>query len=77
MLLPTLSFNDQTQRFENKLDEDTLSLIEQMDKPLSLTFQLTRNCNLRCVYCSELPGIASIKLEMMKEMIDKLTGESL
>lgn len=74
MLLPTLSFNDQTQRFENMNHEDTSSLVAQMDKPLSLTFQLTRNCNLRCVYCSEPPGIASLKFELMKDMIDKLAG---
>ena len=45
-----------------------------MNIPLSLTFQLTRSCNLKCVYCSEPPGIASLKFEIMKEMIDKLAG---
>lgn len=74
MLLPTLQFNDQTQRFENDLEESTSELVQSMSIPLSLTFQLTRNCNLRCVYCSEPPGISSLKLEVMKDMIDKLSG---
>ena len=74
MLLPTLTFNYLTQRFENTLNESASDLVKLMDKPLSLTFQLTRNCNLKCVYCSEPPGIKSLKFQTMKEMIDKLAG---
>jgi len=74
LLLPTLTFNDTTQRFENGEAENTADLVSQMDIPLSLTFQLTRNCNLKCVYCSEPPGIASLKFDTMKSMIDKLAG---
>lgn len=74
MLLPTLTFNDITQRFENSLSQDVGDLVSQMDIPLSLTFQLTRNCNLKCVYCSEPPGIASLNFDTMKSMIDKLAG---
>lgn len=74
MLLPTLTFSEKNQCFENEFNEETQELVNQMYKPLSLTFQLTRNCNLRCVYCSEPPGIASLKLETFKEMIDKLSG---
>jgi MoaA/NifB/PqqE/SkfB family radical SAM enzyme len=45
-----------------------------MDRPLSLTFQLTRNCNFRCVYCSEPPGIRTRSRDQILEMIDKLRG---
>jgi MoaA/NifB/PqqE/SkfB family radical SAM enzyme len=74
MLLPGLVFSDKDQHFENTGEEDVDALVASMHLPLSLTFQLTRGCNLRCVYCSEPPGIATRKYETVLEMIDKLQG---
>jgi MoaA/NifB/PqqE/SkfB family radical SAM enzyme len=75
MLLPTVEFNDTDQCFQLPGDAvPTDALVKQMPIPLSLTFQLTRNCNFRCVYCSEPPGIRSRPLEEIKEMVDKLAG---
>lgn len=74
MLLPTVHFDDQAQCFTVSDDEQTDALIAKMDRPLSLTFQLTRNCNFRCVYCSEPPGIRTRTRDQVLEMIDKLQG---
>jgi len=74
MLLPTVRFDDQAQCFKATEDEQTDALISSMDRPLSLTFQLTRNCNFRCVYCSEPPGIRSRTKDEVLDMIDKLRG---
>jgi MoaA/NifB/PqqE/SkfB family radical SAM enzyme len=74
MLLPTVTFDDQAQCFKVGEGEQTDTLIAAMDRPLSLTFQLTRNCNFRCVYCSEPPGIRTRTRDEVLEMIDKLQG---
>lgn len=74
MLLPNVSFDDQAQCFRVSTEEPTETLIADMDLPLSLTFQLTRNCNFRCVYCSEPPGIRTRTRADVQEMIDKLQG---
>jgi len=74
MLLPTVKFNHEEQHFEATDSQDISSLVQSMHKPLSLTFQLTRNCNYRCIYCSEPPGILTRSFSEMKQMIDKLKG---
>ncbi len=74
MLLPNVRFNDTEQHFEIVEDASLQTMVDGMDLPLSLTFQLTRACNFHCVYCSEPPGIASRSLENMKRMVDKLQG---
>jgi MoaA/NifB/PqqE/SkfB family radical SAM enzyme len=74
MLLPTVRFDDGEQRFTADDAEATDGLVAAMDRPLSLTFQLTRNCNFRCVYCSEPPGIRTRTLPEVLDMIDKLSG---
>lgn len=74
MLLPEITFNDSKQHFEGSYELSAESLVDKMDIPLSLTFQLTRHCNFKCIYCSEPPGINSRSLTEMKEMIDKMVG---
>jgi MoaA/NifB/PqqE/SkfB family radical SAM enzyme len=74
MLLPTVHFNDEDQCFQVQEAESTEDLVRRMDVPLSLTFQLTRNCNFSCVYCSEPPGIRSRSLDEILAMVDKLQG---
>lgn len=74
MLLPSVQFDDEAQCFKVGEEETTQTLVASMDKPLSLTFQLTRNCNFKCVYCSEPPGIRTRGLPEILEMIDKLAG---
>lgn len=74
MLLPAVQFDEQAQCFKASNEEQTHTLIAEMDRPLSLTFQLTRNCNFRCVYCSEPPGIRTRTRAEVLQMIDKLQG---
>jgi MoaA/NifB/PqqE/SkfB family radical SAM enzyme len=74
MLLPSLTFNHKRQHFEDTEARQVPDLISSMARPLSLTFQLTRACNFKCIYCSEPPGIRSRSLDEMKAMIDKLAG---
>jgi hypothetical protein len=74
MLLPQVAFDDAQQRFTTSDDQTTQGLVSGMAVPLSATFQLTRNCNFKCVYCSEPPGIRTRPLEEVLAMIDKLAG---
>lgn len=73
MLLPSVTFNHERQHFE-AANLDVSKLVNQMHRPLSLTFQLTRACNFECIYCSEPPGIRSRSFSKMKAMVDKLVG---
>jgi MoaA/NifB/PqqE/SkfB family radical SAM enzyme len=73
MLTTAVVFDDDRQIFTAG-DTSTDDLLGEMDIPLSLTFQLTRNCNFKCVYCSEPPGIRSRGVEEMLDMVDKLSG---
>ncbi|WP_163512151.1 radical SAM protein [Fodinicola acaciae] len=73
MLTETIAFDDERQIFTAD-DTSTEELVSRMTIPLSLTFQLTRNCNFRCVYCSEPPGIRTRPVEEVLEMVDKLSG---
>src|SRR6516165_10120453 len=73
-MLPEVAFDDDQQCFTTSDAERTETLVSSMTMPLSATFQLTRNCNFKCVYCSEPPGIRTRPLEQVLAMIDKLTG---
>jgi MoaA/NifB/PqqE/SkfB family radical SAM enzyme len=73
MLSQAVTFDDDRQIFTAG-DTGTGDLLNEMDIPLSLTFQLTRNCNFKCVYCSEPPGIRSRSLPELLDMVDKLSG---
>lgn len=72
MLLPQVVFDHSEQHFVGPPDVD--AMVPAMDLPLSLTFQLTRACNYKCVYCSEPPGIPQSSLPELKRMIDSLRG---
>lgn len=74
MLLPSLQFDHSAQHFQANASENYADLLPGLDRPLSVTFQLTRGCNFRCIYCSEPPGIRSRPLEEMKRIVDNLAG---
>lgn len=44
------------------------------DLPLTITLQITRNCNLKCIYCSESEYIPDPPLEEIFKMIKNLNG---
>lgn len=73
-LLPDVHFDADDQCYKTDQTRTVDDLVDGMTMPLSATYQLTRDCNLRCAYCSEPPGIRTSSLEMHKEKIDKLVG---
>lgn len=73
-LLPTVRFDHHDQCYKTDTNVVTEDLVASMHMPLSATYQLTRDCNLRCTYCSEPPGIRSSSLDEHKAKIDKLAG---
>ncbi len=42
--------------------------------PLSITLQITRKCNLNCIYCSESKSMPDSSIKELKEMIKNLEG---
>lgn len=46
----------------------------RLDYPLSVSLQVTRECNLRCVYCSEIGEIPTPSIEIIKKMVNNLKG---
>jgi MoaA/NifB/PqqE/SkfB family radical SAM enzyme len=49
-------------------------VIEMPSMPLTVTLQLTRRCNLNCIYCSESLSIDDSSLTHVRKMIDNLRG---
>lgn len=73
-LLPDVHFDHHDQCYKVNDAAITDELVAGMPMPLSATYQLTRDCNLRCTYCSEPPGIRTSSLDEHKAKIDKLAG---
>lgn len=46
----------------------------KLEFPLSVSLQITRDCNLNCVYCSETDGIPNAPITTIKEMVSGLRG---
>jgi MoaA/NifB/PqqE/SkfB family radical SAM enzyme len=44
------------------------------DFPITVTLQITRRCNLKCIYCSEADYITEPTFEDVKKMIENLKG---
>lgn len=64
-----VKFIDDEQDFEY-----TCISSETLVNPLSLTVQITRQCNLNCVWCSEANQIKDSSMEEIKLIADKLDG---
>lgn len=47
---------------------------QELPLPMSVTLQVTRKCNLECVYCSEDEQLKEYPLSTVKAMIENLTG---
>lgn len=73
-LLPEVTFDHADQCYKAPAEAVTDEMVAAMTMPLSATYQLTRECGLRCAYCSEPPGIATTSLAEHKAKIDKLAG---
>jgi len=44
------------------------------DLPLSVTLQINRDCNLQCIYCSEIIQIARPSIDNLVRMMNNLSG---
>jgi len=64
-------FNRSEQRFKW-----TVETLPRLDVPLTVTLQLTRACNLNCVYCSECHPIPNMPLDQLRLVMDRLDGVS-
>lgn len=42
--------------------------------PLNVGFQVTRRCNLRCIYCSETPGLPDLRFSEIERGLKNLRG---
>lgn len=73
-LLPGVRFDAKDQCYKTDDEADLDAMVATMTMPLSATYQLTRDCNLACAYCSEPPGIQSSTLDQHRQKIDKLSG---
>jgi len=69
---PGATFDLEEQHFHSELDTSTL--VRSLRFPLSMTLQVTRRCNLRCVYCSEDALIKEPSSEFLHSLIDRMCG---
>jgi MoaA/NifB/PqqE/SkfB family radical SAM enzyme len=46
----------------------------KLEFPLSVSLQITRDCNLKCIYCSETGSIQNAPIAKVEEMISGLRG---
>ena len=71
-LTETIRFDEREHHFyarpKTRLDATMLRL------PLSISLQVTRDCNLNCVYCSEIGDIPAPSTTAIKKMISNLYG---
>jgi MoaA/NifB/PqqE/SkfB family radical SAM enzyme len=62
-------FNYEKQHFINTGNE-----LEIPENPLTVTLQINRTCNLKCVYCSEYGQIDDISMKNAEEYVSRLKG---
>ncbi|NWG36689.1 radical SAM protein [Nitrososphaera sp.] len=65
------NFDLQAHCFVRKGDADL-----KLDLPVSVTLQITRRCNLECIYCSEDLQLREYDTDTVKRMVDNLSGVS-
>ena len=61
-------FNETEQHFVSQ------ALSHLPDLPLTVTLQINRACNLKCIYCSETNHIAQPSIDALVKMMDNLKG---
>src|SRR4029077_16467750 len=55
-------------------NESFSNIIGSITVPMTITLQVTRKCNLECIYCSEDLQMTEPTQEMLKKMIDNIHG---
>ena len=66
----SINFNQSSCRFESK----EVNLSEKMEVPLSVILQITRQCDLSCVFCSETEKMPDPSYEQLQKMKNNLAG---
>lgn len=66
-----IRFNEDEHHFSL---EKTADKSKALEYPLSVSLQVTRECNLKCVYCSEVGEIQTPSLEDIRVMVSNLKG---
>lgn len=79
MHIDYIQLNESLGRLVFSYDKDKHCFIKEQDGkdptlPMSVTLQITRRCNLECIYCSEDAQLKEYPLATVKKMIDNLTG---
>jgi MoaA/NifB/PqqE/SkfB family radical SAM enzyme len=69
---PGVNFDLEEQHFRSRAAVSTL--LASLRFPLSVTLQVTRRCNLRCIYCSENAQIKEPTSEFLHFLIDRMRG---
>jgi MoaA/NifB/PqqE/SkfB family radical SAM enzyme len=69
-----VTFNRGEHHFQSGLQVD--EVLQRLALPMTVTLQITRRCNLRCIYCSEDAMIKEPTHAFLASMIDKLQGVS-
>ena len=72
MLSDSYFFDSEKNTFSSAFNVDELTA--SLKIPMSITLQVTRRCNLSCIYCSEDAQMAEPTLEQLKKMIDHVVG---
>lgn len=67
-------FNRDTCRFETTSIQDVLKNADKIKRPLSAILQITRRCNLDCVFCSEITPMPDPTVDQLRRMRDNLRG---
>jgi len=62
-------FNRKEQHFEKNVKELLIP-----EYPITITLQITRKCNLRCIYCSETGDYKELNLNELEILIKNLIG---
>lgn len=65
-------FNAEKNTFSGTNDFETIT--NSLNLPMSITLQVTRKCNLECIYCSEDAQLTEPTNEMIHQMIDNISG---
>jgi MoaA/NifB/PqqE/SkfB family radical SAM enzyme len=66
-------FDQNTCRFAAKSQEAVQEVAKSLERPLSVILQITRRCQLSCIFCSETEHIADITVSQTNEVCTNLT----
>jgi MoaA/NifB/PqqE/SkfB family radical SAM enzyme len=69
-----IGFDRRHHEFFYRGQKESIDILHQLNAPLSLVVQVTRECNLNCRFCSESEQFPQPSLDSLIELIGKLNG---